>query len=252
MIRIGGQPADLSSLQAGLPPGGTAATALAEMAGGTAVYDFGDPGQLLFELQMRAATVDAAVGLGQSGLDFAVFRKSRCNPAFWRRNSQGGFELRADVSPAAAILDIYENGSAYATECATAIVIIFYRAALSVLGAALFDRVFPSIRLMNWRDVDPLFRGVGRMSPATQFLPGDRRYFVNPDVNPETPEWRGENVIQLRDDLFFGHGIGTGSAAAIIRELNRNRAPGANEGAYLLAQAGRPDYRRLYTIRQAG
>lgn len=250
MIRIAGRPADIQALAAGLPPGGTESVTLAAMAAGQTVYDYREPEELLFELSLRAATVQAALELEQSGMGFAVFRRSRCNPAFWRRTPQGGFVLLPGVRPSAAILDIFENGQAYATECATAIVIIFYRAMLYVFPAPLFDRVFPSITLLNWRNVDPLFRGVGRMSPEKEFLPGDRRYFVNPDVNPETPQWRGENVIQLRNDLFFGHGIGVGSSAALIRELNRNRAPGSQQTASLLPEAGRPDYRRLYTLRQ--
>lgn len=250
MIEIGGRSADIRALAAGLPPGGIEATILASMAAGRTVYAFDESEELLFELRLRAATVAAALALPQSGMGFAVFRRSRCNPAYWRRNAQGGFVLKAGVSPAAAILNIYEDGPAYATECATAIVIILYRAVLSVLPAPVFNYAFPSIWLMNWRNVNPLFHGVAQMSPETEFLPGDRRYFVNPDVNPETPEWRGENVIQLPDNLFFGHGIGTGSAAAIIRELNRNRAPDAREPAYLLDQAGRPAYRRLYQLQR--
>ena len=86
------------------------------------------------------------------------------------------------------------------------------------------------------------------MNPQTDYLPGDRRYFANPDVNPETPEWQGENVIDLGDGLYFGHGIGTHKAETFIRDLNDNRKGDATREAYLVKKAGRPDFKRLYNL----
>lgn len=226
-------------------PGGVENGILQQMEQSAERFAYSDAQALQFEIALRAATVGHAVALNRSGMDFSVFRKTRCNPAYWERTPDGGFVLRASVSAAAAIRDIYQNGRQYATECATAMLIVFYGAVLSLYPDALFDRLFGSIRLMNWRYVPPVFAGVARMSPARTFLPGDRQYFMNPDVNPLTPEWQGENVILLDGGHYYGHGIGIGGAAEIIRALNENRTQDAMQSAFLMDQAGRPDYHSL-------
>lgn len=39
-------------------------------------------------------------------------------------------------------------------------------------------------------------------------VPGDLVYFKNPQVNPATIEWQGENTIYLGNFFFYGHGVG--------------------------------------------
>ena len=100
-----------------------------------------------------------------------------------------------------------------------AIVIIYYKAVLDVYMPELFDRAFPRIVLMNWRDMDQL------IDPATyrglaDYLPGDC-ICQESDVDPLTPEWRG-NVIDLGNGRYYGHGIGLGSIDYFIDALNRN------------------------------
>lgn len=250
MITIAGAPAQPARIESALPQGSAERTILERMGESSHHYAFDSEQELIFELALRAATVDAARELDRSGMDFAVFRKSRCNPAYWHRTDEGGFRLKDGVSASEAIRDIYNNGPKYATECATAMLIVFYKAVLAVLPDALFDKTFPEIELMNWHHVDPLFRGVGLMAVRDGFLPGDRRYFINPDVDPETPEWQGENVIDLGDGTYYGHGIGIMDADSMITSLNENRSHGADTSAYLLERAGRPDYRRLQAIRE--
>ena len=211
-------------------------------------YRFDSIAQLRFELKLRKEIVNAARDLYRSGLEFAVFRKSTCNPAYWRRTPNGGFSLSDGVKPSDAILDIYRNGSLYSTECATAMMIVYYKALLGVYTESQFNRIFPSIELMNWNQIDRNLREVGTMSKQADFLPGDRRYFSNPDVDPTTPEWQGENVIDLGNGLYYGHGIGIHNAARIIKELNENRIYNAEESARLLDTAARPDFKRLYSL----
>lgn len=249
MIRINGSPADVARLADAYPPNGMERSVFQAMSGSGQDLDFDSEEALRFEVELRAATVNAAVGLFHSGMEFAVFRKSKCNPAYWDRTPEGGFLLKERAAAGEAIRDIYENGRKYATECATAILIVFYKAMLAVYPEPLFNEVFSQIELMDWHRVDPLFRGVAVMSPADSFFSGDRQYFKNPDVNPVTPEWQGENVIVLGGGLYYGHGIGIQNGAVMIRELNRNRVRGATESAYLQQKAGRPDYRKLLRIR---
>ena len=86
------------------------------------------------------------------------------------------------------------------------------------------------------------------MKKRMDYIPGDRRYFVNPDVDPLTPQWQGENVIDLDGELYYGHGIGIYNAETIIKELNKNRSEGADESARLKDSAGRPNFKKLADI----
>jgi protein-glutamine gamma-glutamyltransferase len=103
---------------------------------------------------------------------------------------------------------------------------------------------------MNWRHLDPLLREIGLMKKYPFYLPGDRLYFANPDVDPLTPEWQGENVIDLNGKLYYGHGVGIHDADFIIRSLNENRIESADESAYLMNSAGRPNYKNLFQVSQ--
>ncbi|MPM98735.1 Protein-glutamine gamma-glutamyltransferase [bioreactor metagenome] len=101
---------------------------------------------------------------------------------------------------------------------------------------------------MNWYSIHPLLSAIGIPVKATDYLLGDRAYFDNPDVNPETPEWQGENVIILPGGLYYGHGIGILPAETMIRALNANRKQDATQPAYLLDQVARPDFKKLADI----
>ena len=234
-----------------IPKGTVEYSVLTQLASSSERFEYESQEQLLFELHVRSQTVAAAKALDRSGMDFAVFRKSRCNPDFWDRTAEGGFKLKSGVKPGEAIADIFEHGRKYATECATAMVIVYYRALLTVWGEETFNRIFPNIELMNWHHLNPLLREIGLMQKYTLYLPGDRRYFANPDVDPITPEWQGENVIDLNGKLYYGHGIGIHDAETIIRSLNGNRIENADESAYLMDSAGRPNYKKLLRSSQS-
>ncbi len=248
MILISGKPADIEALKKEYPQGGLEQKIIDIMDSSSNKYEYSSLDQLKFELRMRNEIVKAANELYHSGMDFEVFRKSRCNPTYWTRNEDGGFELKKDVKPSDAINDIFKNGNLYGTECATAMIIVYYKALLEIFGEERFDKLFPEIRLMNWHSIDRHLEDVGLMRKAADYLPGDRRYFANPDVKSLTPEWQGENVIDLGDGLYYGHGIGEYPADVIIDDLNKNREDGARRPAYLMDKAGRPDFKNLADI----
>lgn len=205
---------------------------------------------LEFELNLRSAMVTASIQLSQSKLGFSTFRESMCNNRYWRRMRNGGFQVLPTVRPSDAILDIYHNGHLYATECATAMVIVMYRALLMIYHEHAFNHFFPSIYLMNWNNLDPKIADIGHLEPTTYYLPGDRRYFNNPDVSPEKPEWQGENSIQLSQDKHYAHDFGVVSSAEIISYLNQERKPGATRSAFLRNNVGRPDFNYLFQLNQ--
>lgn len=202
--------------------------------------------ELKFELRMRGEIIKAAYALYKSGMDFEVFRDARCNEKYWDRTDEGGFLLKDGVKASDAIRDIFENGRKYGTECATAMIIVYYGALLNLYPEELFNKLFPKIHLMDWHYIDRLLDEVGAVKKRKVYLPGDRRYFANPAVDQLTPEWQGENVIDLGNGKYYGHGVGILKAEEFISELNQHREEGAQESAHLLDMAGRPDFNTLY------
>lgn len=248
MIKITDYTSDISQLMNLYPSGSVERQVIQAMNDSPADYTFDSLDELKFELLLRKETAKTAVALNNSGMDFSTFHKSRCNPDYWERTGNGGFRLREGVSPSAAIKDIYVNGGEYANECATAMQIVYYGALLKVFGEDAFDRLFPDIYIMNWNAVNPLLSWIGVLKNTGDILIGDRAYFSNPDVDPSTPEWQGENVIVLPDGMYYGHGIGIKTASGLINSLNRHRREDADQTAYLRDSVGRLDYKKLYKI----
>lgn len=211
-------------------------------------YNFASLERLEFEIKLRREIIDAAEALYRSGLRFDVFRESKVNPAFWLRKNDGGWYLKPGVKASDAIRDIYENGRKYGTECATAMQIVYYKALLEIFPEETFNRMFKEIELMNWNRIHPILRDVGQLRRAADHLPGDRLYIKNPDVDPETPEWQGENIIDLSGGYYYGHGVGRHKLETFIKSLNQNRRKDAQESAYLMETAARPDFDRLFSL----
>ncbi len=210
------------------------------------VYIYSSVEELIFETDMRRHIIDASIALNRGRMAFRTFQESKCNEEFWNRRVDGGFVLKPGVKPSEAVGDIFVNTRLYGTECATAIVIIFYKAVLDSFKADLFDTAFKEIVLMNWRDMDELMN-ISTYRGLPDYVPGDCRYVRNPDVNPLTPEWQGENIINLGNGRYYGHGIGIGDVDYFIRALNQNRVEGSQVSAYLMDSATRPDFKGLYS-----
>ena len=208
-------------------------------------YAYSSIYELAFELKLRKNIIMSARAMNQSQADFEIFANARCNPRYWNLTKVGGFQLRSDVLPSDAIQDINKNGSLYAFECATAKVIIYYQAVLNSLGEDLFNQFFKNLYLYSWHFDSDL--GI-KSFPAQHFLPGDVVYFNNPDVNPETSWWRGENTVVLEDDSYFGHGMGIMTRDKIIQALNKRRIPNSKQSAYLMDQVTRPNFTHLASL----
>jgi protein-glutamine gamma-glutamyltransferase len=200
--------------------------------------------RLQFEPILRSRIVKSAEALDQSGVSFATFATARRNPQFWDLTAEGGFQIKAGVTPAQGIRDIFIHGQQYAFECATAMVIVLYKAVLDSILESEFNRIFADMLLYDWHyDSDlKLIQEQGSHKAS----PGDILYFNNPDVSPETLEWKGENVVKMKEeDLFYGHGIGILPAKGIIDSLNQHRKPGATISAYLTDEVIYPDFAYL-------
>lgn len=202
--------------------------------------------ELNFEIKLRNETIEASYALQASGVSFATFYYSQCNDYYWTLTGDGGFELKPGIQSSEAIRDIFVNGEAYAFECATAMMIIFYKALIETIPKERFNEVFQHLYLWDWQN-HPFFplRNVPRVGSG---IPGDVRYFKNPDVSPQTPQWQGENAVDLSNGQFYGHGIGIMPADQIIAELNKYRRPNAMVSAFLMNNATRPNYLALSAL----
>ncbi|KKI89944.1 hypothetical protein WQ54_22655 [Bacillus sp. SA1-12] len=206
-------------------------------------YSFLNYDHFKFVLHLRSAIIQASRDLLASKAKFTTFEKSRCNERYWRLTAQGGFLLRSGVRPSDAITDIFQNGIKYGFECATAIVIVFYKAVLDSINRSQFNRIYQGMYLRDWQSDDDLPIHTRR---GNDFLPGDCLYFNNPQFDPKKPQWRGENVIDLSKGLYYAHGIGIKTAEGVIESLNKRRHPYATVSAYLLSQVTRLDDYYLY------
>lgn len=239
MIQLSGMPFQQGDLW---PSGSIERMIIQRMIEDTVVYSYQFIGELSFELKLRKNIIVSARAMNQSDVRFERFLNSRCNPQYWHLTSTGGFLLRHGVKPSDAIQDIYVNSSKYAFECATAMLIIYYHAALNVLGESLFNQYFHNTYLYGWHADPDLGKNV---TYTTHFLPGDVVYFENPDFHPQTPYWRGENAVVLGDGTYFGHGLGIMTTDQMIHALNQARMPGARQSAYLTNIVARPSFNHL-------
>lgn len=244
MIRISGTVLNVESIANAYSNNSIQRKSIEKLNSSSLVYEYSTIEQLKFEMDMRAGIVKASRDLLKSRMAFRVFRQSICNDEFWIRTGDGGFEIKPDVKPSAGIKDIYTSGSKYGTECATAIVIIYYKALVDIYPEEFFNSMFPKIKLMNWHYDRDL--GVDYHRNIKDYLPGDCRYFKNPDVDPKTPQWQGENAIDLGDGTYYGHGVDIRNAENIIKVLNTKRKEGATVEAELLESATRPDFKYLF------
>lgn len=248
MIKISGNKLDTKDIMQKYSSNSVATKIISILDSSSTVYEYESLKELEFEINLRLSIIKAAIELYRSDFAFSTFEKAKANDKYWELTPEGGFLLKDGVKASDAIKDIYANGSQYATECATAMVILYYKALLNIYPEELFNKVFPKIHLMNWHYINRELRHIGYVEKYPDYLPGDRRYFKNPDVNPETPEWQGENVIDLGNGTYYGHGIGIGDANDIINALNENRKEGTTTSAYFMDVAARPNFKLLFKI----
>lgn len=215
-----------------------------------AVYSYNSLAELNFELKLRTQIMEAAVALNYSRAGFASFKNSRCNEQFWLRTANGGFKLKSGVLPSVGINDIYQNGQLYAFECATAIVILLYKAVLTVIGRETFDVYFKDLYLHDWNNDSDL--RLITINNKNEAYPGDVLYFKNPDYDPRTPQWQGENVVMLAYDQYYGHGIGIKSSQEMIAALNKRRKPESMTSSFLTNIVVHPDFNYLWRLSLRG
>lgn len=247
MIKISGNVTTPESISSTYPNNSLERKIINLLSSSDEVFQYKSNAQLEFEINLRVNIIAAARDLNKSRFSFRIFRQSICNEDYWERTKNGGFLLKDDVKPASAIKDILINSSKYGSECATAIVIIYYKALVNVFPEELFNQVFTKIFLMNWHYTDEDI-DINPHRNITTPIPGDCVYFDNPDVDPVTPQWQGENTIDLGNGTYYGHGIGIRKAESVIEALNTKRKEDATKSAYQLDMVTRPNFNHLADI----
>jgi protein-glutamine gamma-glutamyltransferase len=210
------------------------------------IYSYQNLDGLLFELELRKNIINGAIEMRKGKAKFNIFKNARGNPQYWQLTQVGVFQLRRGAKPADAIRDIFVNSSLYTFECATAIVMIYYYALLKIIGDTTFNTIFQHLYLYSWHLAPDykIYTFYGQ-----HLLPGDVVYFDNPDVDPKKYWWRGQNVIDMGDGTFYGHGFGMRTKEEMIKLLNEKRKPGSKLSAYLTQLITRPSFRELARLR---
>jgi protein-glutamine gamma-glutamyltransferase len=247
MISISGNLLNADNIANEYPNNSIEGKTLSILSTSTENYTYSSLDQLKFELAMRKHIIASAIEFYKSYVKFKTFKESTCNTHYWERTEEGGFLLRQNVKPSEGIKDIFENDRKYGTECSTAIIIIYYKALLNIYPEDLFDRTFSNLQLMNWHYIDSDL-DVYSQKQEIDFLPGDCRYFKNPDYNKKRPEWQGENALDLSEGQYYGHGIGIKDSHSIIKYLNKHRNKDSDTEAFLTNNVTLPNFKRLASI----
>lgn len=244
----------ISGIEAGVEPllkeygeDSIEAIILNKMVSSNETFGYNSLNQLKFELNMRKNIISASVELNDGYMKFKTFKEAFCNETYWELTKEGGFKLKKDTTASEGISDIFKHSSKYGTECSTAIVIVYYRAILNIFPEELFNKTFGDILLLNWHSLDDDLRIYSHETEDT-YLPGDCLYFENPDHDPKKQEWQGENVIDLGNGTYYGHGIGIKDEKHIVKVLNKHRKSGAKKEAYLTKYIARPNFKHLFSI----
>lgn len=200
---------------------------------------------LVDRVKIGAAFIGAAEDMDTAKHGFALIEDQTFNEKYWTANGGGTFELKTGMSPSAALDDIFSSPSAYKFECATALVIVQYKAMRDLLGARDFDCVCAGLRIGPWQTEATLDRATSlsgngdvEATPARRatLRAGDYGYFKNWDVSDAGRDagWQGENVISLGGDRFYGHPFGIADGKSIVEHLNSQRRVGSTRSASFL------------------
>ncbi len=198
------------------------------------------------------AVVNAAKKLAQAKTRFCSPWYMRFNPSFWELYKGDHYIVKEGQSPSAALLDIFNNKAfTPCHECSTAIIIIFYRAILDLIGNEHFDRVFDQSDIRKKLIIGPMAYGrisnyitsIGAgnrratSSQAANFKPGSYGYVRNwSHYNSESTYddgWQGENIIFLGDGFVFGHPFGIEKLSTVIDGVDSHRREGFDDPAGL-------------------
>lgn len=216
-------------------------------------------------VRVGAAVVSACLEMHQAHHEFAIAPLQRFSGAYWRRDGRlqhhATFHLRPGVKASAALNDVFRNPDGYRFECATALVLVYYRAIQKLIGERDFDRIMGDLKVGPWEYEPDLARfllssGKGDR-PATperarQLKYGEYTYTKNWAVS-----WwgwakgcQGQNQIRLDDDLYYAHSYALVGQGDIVARENGARVIGAKTSASMTDAQTRLDPKLLSKDRE--
>ncbi len=214
-----------------------------------------------------SAMVDASHAMADARHEFGDLR---ANPKYFRTEGTtlGTMFLKRGAKPSEAIRDIFQNPQEYQFECATALVVLRYKAMLDLNGERDFDRVCKDLKIGPWvqeNDAAAVWkiRGEGRSGKVASspdvvkkdLKPGDYTYFKNWSVSLAgyNAGWQGENVISLGKGKYYGHPFGITTGEETVAYLNEHRrTTGTVKSASLLDLRASVDPRILKLDKNPG
>ena len=200
------------------------------------------------DIVFRQRVVEAAHALAAGGAQFSASHDGdKVNSKLWTMGYGGKIQVRKFLpndeigKPSVALRDMFENGSAYGFECATAMMVIYHKAILDHIGDEKFDELFSSPRMLSffrWSLEDEDYTKVKKLVEDDKIIkqapkPGAHYYFLNPDASEANSAFGGENVLYLGDGTYYAHGIVGDSGSYIVTEdeiiatLSALRKPGS-------------------------
>ncbi len=199
-------------------------------------------------LRIGKAMVDSCEAMDKAGHSFALLKDHACNTDFFKKEGST-FVLKSGKKASEAVEDIFKNPSKYKFECATAMIIVYYKAMLDMLGPKDFDRICGDLRIGPWDYENDLGRimnttGSGQAEAPSghkdKVKPGDYAYIRNWDVSDKgrAAGWQGENVIYLGNGKYYGHPFGVETGTHIVDYLNTQRNAGSTRSASLTGLHG--------------
>ncbi|WP_430786005.1 protein-glutamine gamma-glutamyltransferase [Virgibacillus flavescens] len=243
MILISGRKIDWETLIKEIPASSAGRDILKLLDTSANVYRYLSFNELKENIVIREHVMNAARKLNASKASFSILRESKANSQYWSITAQGGMRLKQGALPSAAVTDIFENGASYSFECATAMVIVYYYAALQYLGVTAFDRYFNNLYLYSWETDNDLDL---KITKEKEPIPGDIVYFVNPD-NIE-PQWQGENAVFLDNNHYYGHGMGILTKEKMMEELDKLGMSDA-QNSYMIPDVVRPSFNHWISLK---
>lgn len=211
-------------------------------------------------VRVGAAVVSACLEMHQAHHEFAIAPRQKFSSEFWRRDGQlshfATFHLKPGAKASAAMNDVFLHPDAYRFECATALVLVYYRAIQKLIGDADFDRIMGDLKIGPWEfeaDLERFLLRSGRGDqPATEARAealkfGEYTYTKNWAVS-----WwgwakgcQGQNQIRLDQDLYYAHSYELVGQGDIVARENGARVFGAQTSASMTDRQERLDPKLL-------
>ncbi|MBK6689695.1 MAG: hypothetical protein IPG45_34840 [Deltaproteobacteria bacterium] len=197
-------------------------------------------------VRVGAAVVSACLEMHQAQHEFAIAPRQKFSSEFWRRDGQlsryATFHLKPGAKASSAMNDVFVNPDAYRFECATALVLVYYRAIQKLIGDSDFDRLMGDLKIGPWEyeaDLQRFLMASGRGDqPATEARAQELKFGEYTYTKNWAVSWwgwakgcQGQNQIRLDEDLYYAHSYALVGQGDIVARENGARVLGAKTSA---------------------